>query len=135
MWVRTFQHADLAKPTTVTYRTATKTGSIDWADGPAGPPKIWPGNPNPPAPPTPPAPPAPPAPASCGKVMVNTGVANFDLGVHAATSIDECCSLCQKHGGCAVWAWHAELHGKPCHLHSKKGEINHHAGCYAGVLL
>ena len=45
-WARSFQHTDLAKPTDVTYDTATKIGAVDWADGPAGPPKIWPGNPD-----------------------------------------------------------------------------------------
>ncbi len=132
VWTRTFQHAELVKPTTVTYYTANKTGTIEWADGPAGPPKIWPGNPDPPAPPSPPA---PPAPASCGTVLANTGVANFDIVAPIeAASVDECCALCQNHTGCSIWAWHAEQPGNPCHLHSKKGEINHHRGCYAGVL-
>jgi hypothetical protein len=44
------------KPTVVTYETAGEgqgVGTIDWADGPAAPPYIWPGAP-PAPPPTPP---------------------------------------------------------------------------------
>ena len=70
-WVRTFKHPGLPKVTTVTYFEDHEAGrgTIDWADGPAGPPHVWP-NTGPPSPPPPaPTPPAPPAPPSCGKVM------------------------------------------------------------------
>ena len=133
IWTREFKHPDLSKPTTVAYDTKASKGTIDWADGPAGPPKLWPGNPSPP-----PAP-APPAPAVCGAVHVDTGVGpdpgtKADLGSKPVSSVDECCALCAKTEKCAVWAWHAEQKGKPCHFHTTGSPMNHRVGCYSGVM-
>ena len=138
IWERSFKHPELSKPTTVHYDTNTNLGTIVWADGPAGPPKIWPGGP-PASPPAPPTPPAPPAPASCGAVRVDTGVGPDphgpgDLGNKPASSVDECCAMCAKEKGCAIWAWHAEQKGKPCHFHAKGAPMHRVRGCYAGKM-
>lgn len=67
-WSRSFQHPSLSKPTVVSYQEDGEhgRGTIEWADGPAGPPRVWPAGP---PSPVPPSPPGPPAPAGCGKCM------------------------------------------------------------------
>ena len=124
-WLRQFRHPQLGRPTNVTYDTTRSTGHIEWADGPAGPPHIWP---------RPPPPPGPPAPPACGAVRVDTGVAEADLGhAEVAASYEDCCALCEARAGCRVWAWHHEQ-GNACHFHTREGAMHPKPGCFAGVL-
>ena len=105
-----------------------KRGNVTWGGGQPPPPP-----PSPAPPPVPPAPPIPAPPAVCGKLLLDTGVGEFDIGDAKASSVDGCCALCSHNPRCKIWAWHAEQ-GGVCHMHTAQGEINHHPGCYAGVM-
>ena len=67
---------------------------------------------------------------SCAKLRYRR---NSDLGSHVTATVGACCALCEASIACKIWAWHAEQ-GKQCHLHTAQGTINHHPGCYAGVM-
>ena len=90
--------------------------------------------PAPPTPPPPPAPPVPPPPAQCGKLLLNTGVANTPENNTVAASVDECCAQCLALSWCAKWAWHAELRPQLCHKHLASGTISPCRGSYAGSM-
>jgi hypothetical protein len=73
----------------------------------------------------------------CGRLLKNTGVSEFefDIGVHSVGSYAACCSLCAADQNCTQWAWHAELPGSLCHLHSAQAKVYPgKEGCFAGVM-
>jgi hypothetical protein len=124
VWTRTFESG-----ANVTYDNNAKEGTY-----------YFPGQPVPPMPPPPsPTPPPGPVPASCGKLLVNTGMDGHDRGgVEKASSAADCCALCQAGGGsakgCTRWSWHTEQNNG-CHFHTTQatpspGKI----GAFSGIL-
>ena len=51
-----------------------------------------------------------------------------------ASSVAECCALCFKNQACGKWAFHAEVPPRMCHMHAASGLVDHHPGCYNGVM-
>jgi len=120
VWERRF-----ASGTRVVWDNTKRRGNVTWGGGQPPPPS--------PPPPSPPPPPPGPLPPVCGRLLANTGVGNFDLGQKRTGTAAACCAWCAATPACKIWAWHTEQNNE-CHLHTAKGEINKHQGCYAGVL-
>jgi hypothetical protein len=130
-----FWHRKFASGTEVWYENNAnrKNGTVKWGGGQPPPPPAPP--PPAPPPPTPPTPPQPQPPASCGNLLRNTGVSEYDLGTKSVASVTECCDFCKANAECTQWAWHAEASGKLCHIHTAKAtRVPGKTGCYAGVL-
>jgi hypothetical protein len=118
-WTRRFTHGAIVR-----YDTIRMSGTVQ-----------WPGDPVPPTPlpPTPPPPPSPP-PAYCGVPLKDTGMSESEISSKPTSSAGECCALCKATKGCVVWAWHAEIKGKLCHLHTATTTRDHKKGCTSGYI-
>ena len=115
-WVRTFGSGTVAR-----WYPHANAGTVQWAGEPF--------------PPVPPPPPSHNVTHQCGKLQVNMGQAQADLGdARAAGSAQECCDRCQQHTGCQVWAWHTEQTPAMCHLHTADAQPHRKVGCYSGKL-